>query len=432
MKNIITIVLLVLVQIGYSQEEIASFFYPDLIQSGQLNPAFTTNDRFSLGIGSTYLHLDVRGPKIRDLYRAKKYFAAVRQSLTRNYLSTDASIHAFDVGFTIKDWDIRTGYNSNFRAFFNFSPDIGKLIKDGNGDLIGKTFDIGPELFMRNISEFYVGFSKPVYDQYRIGANLKILNGAFDISTAKSEFNITTKEEYYQLELETDYLINTSYNNLEFSVKELIPFAQALQDNIGVSADIGFQYIGEKYKISTSILDIGWITWSSNPSNYRTQGKYEFNGLTFDDFQKDSLSLNLDKLKGLFDVRLTNNNYTTFTPIKFNIMGEYEHNRWVFGAIAYVEMKQLRVLPAFGISAKTKIWDAWELGAQYSIKNRTYTNFGLSSVLNLGPIQMYALTDNIIGPFLGLNKRTINFRVGINISVNRKEEPKPPKVASLY
>lgn len=408
-----------------AQEEISGYFYPDLLQSGQLNPAYSTQDNFNLGLGSFYYHLDIRGVRYRDLLSATKYLSILAGGKTRLYLSNDISFNYFDLSFKYKDWQIRAGYNGSLTSYFSFSSDFARFFSNGNASEIGRTLELGPDLYLRNSSELYLGFSKMIYSFYRLGANVKIISGGFDLSTRRSRFDVKTGDEIYALHFDTDYEINTSYNDVDFSLRELIPFRSALYDNIGVSMDLGFEYFGEDWKVSTSILDIGFIDWKSNPKSYTINGTYEFDGFSFDDISKDSLSVEWDNLTNLFNIKSSTDRYRTITPIKFYIGGEYMYQKWTFGGLFYSEWKQRRALPSIAVHAKRKVWNFWELGLGYAIKNNTYSNLGISSILNLGPLQFYVLSDNVLGVFINPKDTKLNLRVGMNIDIKpRKNKTK--------
>ena len=406
-----------------AQEELSLFFHPDVVQSGLLQPAYETCSNVAIGIGSSYLHLDFRGPKLKNFSIQNAFLAGLASSAVNTYLSTDASFNYYDVGFKYKDWFFRTGYNANTNLYFNLSPDFAKLFVQGNGNNVGKKLDFGPDLFLRQTAELYIGASLPIYEFYRLGVNLKFISGNFDISTPKSELSLTTGDEIYELTLENDYLLNASYNSLEFSIREFIPFSSPFQDNMGVSADFGFQFLSEKWDVSASLLDVGFIRWRSNVVNVRGEGEYTFNGFKFSEITIDTLQQLGDTLLTVFNVDVSNNAYSTFAPLKIVVGGEYHINKVHLGAVLYGEWKQNRFIPALGVNVRRRIRDFWDIGASYSIKNGTYSNLGLSSVMNLGPFQFYALSDNVIGPFLPSTSRKFNLRIGINLQFGKFKRP---------
>ena len=103
-----------------AQEELSLFFHPDVIQSGQLQPAYAPQGTFNIGFGSTYFHLDARGPRILSSSGTINYLRDLAGGITQNYLSSDASFNAFDLGFVKDGWYIRAGYQMHSNGYFNF------------------------------------------------------------------------------------------------------------------------------------------------------------------------------------------------------------------------------------------------------------------------------------------------------------------------
>lgn len=424
MKNILFFLFLLSFLPTNAQEELSLFFHEDVFQSGQLQPAYAPNSVLNLGLASSYFHMDFRGPKVSDFFGGNKFLSNLSSGVSNNYLSTDLSFNYIDFAFKKNDWYFRGGYNANTNIYFDFSPDFAKLLTLGNGNSIGKSFDLGPDLYLRQTSELYIGASYPIYEYYRLGGNLKLISGSFDISTPRSNLSIHTGEEIYEITLENDYLINSSFNNLSLTTRELLPFSSPLQDNIGLSADFGFQYLSEDWDVSVSLLDVGVINWKSNATNIKSKGRYSFDGFTISDLTLDTLSLLTDTISSIFDLNVSHKNYLTNTPVKIIVGGEYHYNKWDFGGILYGEWKQNRFLPAVGVNVKRKIWKFWDLGMSYSIKNNTYSNLGFSSVLNIGALQLYLLSDNIVGPFLPATQKKINLRIGANLNFGKFKRAK--------
>ena len=227
--------------------------------------------------------------------------------------------------------------------------------------------------------------------------------------------------------MESDYLVNTSYNDLDFSIRGLLPLSNFTSKNIGISGDFGFQYLAENWSVSASVLDMGFITWRSNPKNYQTNGSYSFDGFTFDEISEDSISVEWENIQELFEINTTEKSYRTIAPVKFYLGGEYQHNRWTFGGLIYSEWKQERVLPSFAVNAKTTLWNFWEVGMMYGVKNNSYSNVGLSSIMRIGPVTLYTLSDNVVAVFLNASKTKLNLRFGANIDIRQKKIQEVPK-----
>ena len=434
MKYIYTAILSLLFTLSNAQEELSLFWHPDVMQSGLLQPAQAPKGTFNIGSGSTYFHMDLRGPRLANFFLGVDYPQQLADGLSRNYLSMDASFHVLDIGWKKNNIYYRLGYHSSSTFYINFSPDLDDLLTLGNGGLVGQTIDLGPDLYSRHGNELYFGMSVPIYDDmYRIGGNFKLLTGVYDVSTPRNEISLTTGEEIYEITLENDYLINSSFNDFNFRLREFLPFNNPIRDNAGVSLDFGFQYSEGPWDFSASLLDVGFMVWRANTVNIKSQGSFQFNGFTLEEITRDTLVQLADSLQGIFGTEITNANYTTFTPVKVVLSSQYHFPSWRLGGMLYGEFKQNRFLPAVSLNASRRLWKFWDLGISYAYKNNTYSNLGLHSVMNIGPLQLYALSDNVVGVFLPWQNLKVNFRLGANLNFGLPKKPKvQSETASLF
>jgi hypothetical protein len=417
-----------------AQEELSLFYQPDVLQSGLLMPTHSPRGNFNIGIGSTYFHMDLRGPRLASFFLGLDYVEELAEGLSRNYLSMDASFHVLDFGWRKNNIYYRMGYHSTSSFYIDFSPEFSNLLTIGNGGEVGRTIDLGPAFYTRHGNELYFGMSVPLYDDmYKFGGNIKLLTGVFDVSTPRNDINLTTGEEFYQITLENDFLLNASANDINFRLREFLPFNNPLRDNLGVSLDFGFQYNEGPWSFSVSLLDLGFTYWRSNTVNIESEGEFEFNGFSFDEITQDTLAVLADSLINVFGTTISNNNYLTYTPVKTILSAEYKVQKWRLGGMLYGEFKQNRFLPAIGVNATRRFWKFWDLGLSYAYKNNTYSNLGVHSIMNVGPVQFYALSDNVIGVFLPWQNWKVNFRVGGNLNFGLPKKMKvETNTAFLY
>ena len=55
------------------------------------------------------------------------------------------------------------------------------------------------------------------------------------------------------------------------------------------------------------------------------------------------------------------------------------------------------------------------LGASYAIRHKRFDNLGLNMSVKLGPVQIYAVTDNLITAIKNYDSSTMNLRFGLNL-----------------
>ena len=53
--------------------------------------------------------------------------------------------------------------------------------------------------------------------------------------------------------------------------------------------------------------------------------------------------------------------------------------------------------------------------------NKSYTNLGLGVALKGGPVQLYIVTDNVLGMIFPQNTKSIQFHFGINLLFGKKK-----------
>ncbi len=416
MKYIYTILLSSFFIIATAQEELSLYYQPEVLQAGLLNPAFTPRGTFNISSGSTYYHLDLRGPRFAEFFFGIDYAEEFAEGISRNYYSSDFSFHLLDVAWKKNNIHYRLGYHISASQYVNFSLDFINLLTFGNAEEVGRTIEFNPSIFATHMNELYFGMSTSLYDDmYKIGGNIKLISGAYNVSTPRNDISLTTGEEFYELSLETDVLMNVSANDFNFRLRELLPFNDALRDNYGTSIDFGFQYKDGPWTVNASLLDVGFVFWRSNTINIESKGEFEFNGLSFSEITTDTLSTITDSIATAFGTTVTNNRYFTYTPAKIIVSGQYKYNKWRLGGMLYGEFKQNRFLPAVGVNATRRLWKFWDVGVSYAYKNNTYSNFGLHSVMNIRNLQLYVMSDNVVGVFLPWYNWKVNFRVGANL-----------------
>jgi hypothetical protein len=425
MKYIYTAMLCLFLGFSQAQEELSLYFQPEVMQSGLLNPAFAPKGTFNLSGGSSYFHMDLRGPRLARFFLGLDYLEELSEGIGRSYLSTDASFHVLDVGWKKNNIYYRLGYHTSSSMFVDLSPEFNNLLTFGNAGDVGREISLSPSLFLNHMNEMYFGMSVPLYDgMYQLGGNVKLVSGSFNLSTPRNDISLTTGEEFYQLSLESDFLLNGSWNDIEFRLRDFVPFSNLLRDNYGASLDLGFQYKEGPWTYSVSVLDIGFINWRSNTFNVKSEGAFEFDGFDFSEITVDTISVLADSLVTTFSTEISNDRYLTYTPLKTILSAQYKYGKWRFGGILYGEFKQNRFLPAVGVNSTRRLWKFWDIGFSYAYKNNTYSNLGLHSVMNIGPVQLYAMSDNVIGVFLPWQNWKVNFRVGGNLNFGQPRVPR--------
>ena len=241
-----------------------------------------------------------------------------------------------------------------------------------------------------------------------------------------------TSDDIYQLRLQTDYNINTStfaptflFDSLgtvgvEYTFDDILNFNDIFTSNTGYAFDLGLTYQAtEKLQLALSVIDIGQINWNDEVTQYRSNGTFEYDGLDISNiFQDDELDFEgtLDTLETIFNFKESSNDYTTKLPVKVYASATYQLNdRWQLGGMYYSEHFRGRTNIAAAISANARVGKFFQLGASYAVRNETFANVGLNVIATVGALQLYAVTDNIVGMVNPYDSENVNGRIGLNI-----------------
>ncbi|MGB1217141.1 MAG: DUF5723 family protein, partial [Saprospiraceae bacterium] len=314
---------------------------------------------------------------------------------------------------------------------------------NGNQQFIDETVNVAPGLNFTMYSEIGLHAAYQATEKLSIGGRLKILSGVANISTNqdKEKLDIYTDPEYYQLTATTDYQINAAtglvevnyYHDGDSTDFDIDPFGGSLSakdffsGNGGVGIDFGMEYkLDDKITLGASLLDIGNIRWGKSAVNLTSKGTYTFEGVDADEvfFGEDSLEFNeaLDTLAEVFGFEETKNKYSTKLPTKIYLSGKYNVTKtFNVGLLGYGEIVRRKLRPAIAVSVQKDFGKIFSLGGIYAIQNGRFDNLGLNFGLKLGPIQLYAVSDNVISVFKPTNTKNVNFRMGLNIAIAKKK-----------
>lgn len=403
----------------------------DVWQANKTNPAFFPEDRQIIvslpGIQNTlYFSGATYGDAFReengeDVFDVDNLIANLED---RNVVRENLELET--VGFAIALGKLRLSlaHSTRFQAYFNFPKTLPQLIWKGNAQFIGETIDLNNDLQLYSYNQFALGGAW-VGETFSIGARFKLLAGIGDVSSVRGEASLYTDPEVYQLEFSADYLLNTSsvldyqnYNDLELDYS-LGQIEELMSSNIGWAADLGAQLKLEDWRFSASLIDIGQIRWTENAKSYSSEGTYSYDGLDVSNaLTGDSVSFEqaLDTLEAIFAFEETPGAYTTTLPARLYVSAQYDLSETItLGGLFYSEWYRGEMIPAVALSGQFALGEALSLGAVYSVVRDSYFNLGANLRLDLGPVQIYGVTDNIAAAFRPAESRYFQFRTGLNL-----------------
>jgi Family of unknown function (DUF5723) len=429
---------------AWCQFETTFYFMNSLPQVSVNNPAFVPNYRFSVGLplissfsqgyynsGFSYNDLITKtnGEVTADLSKFTKSLAS------KNYITSTYQIDVFRVGFRATSRLYMQVYSTaHAYARAQMPKEIASIFVQGTTPLVGTTTSFSPQGEGLSYLETGLGAAYQVDDRLTLGARLKYLNGAENVTTIQSTMNLTVGNS---LQITSgDDMVKTS------GIHDPNSFAKNLGKNSGFGIDLGATFkVTPKLTLAASVIDLGRINWKGNTYSYafaQTPASYTFSGIDFKDvIQGNTKALNaeLDSLKNKFKVVGTpTGSYRTWLPGKMYVSGNYAISRtFSLGTVFFSEKFQDRISAGGGVSVNKHFGKWLSGGVSYSISNRSYNNLGLGVSFNMAPVQIYFAGDNLLGIPTSLittqhlnsyinNTKVFNLRFGINFVWGRNKD----------
>ena len=416
-----------------AQAEWGLFSQPGLWQANRLNPAFWPEQKVIVSLPGIQNTLYFTGPTYGDVIREEngnKVFDVDAlidklepENLVREHLEFSTVGAALRLG---KSFGISFQHLVHFNAYLSYPKTLPQLVWQGNGDFIGQTITLDHDLQLYAFNEFALGgfFGG---ETFQFGARAKLLTGIGDVSTSRGSASLYTDTAFYQLQFLADYQLNTSsyfnyetYNDFELNYDfGQIRLNRLFTSNSGLAFDLGARMKGEKWWIAGSVLDIGAIHWNEEVRNYRAEGEYKFDGLDISQaLAGDSVEFEdaLDTLQQLFAFTPTHESYSTKLPLKAYLSAGLKFGeKWRAGGVLFSEWYRNEIFPGLSVNAGYSPVKWIDLGASYAVFRNTFANIGLSAAVRLGPVQVYAMADNVTAVFRPADSSYFHLRAGLNL-----------------
>ncbi|MEM8907698.1 MAG: DUF5723 family protein [Bacteroidota bacterium] len=363
-----------------------------------------------------------------------------------NVAWSNLDVETFSVHFGGKNW--RVFLSHAFRSSFSaeYPKTLAQIVFEGNAQFIGQEVDIAPQFSGTVYGETGIGTAIQ-FNQFTIGTRIKLLSGVANVSSDRHVANLFTADNsIYELTINSDYRFNTAGivdvtgfddTEVDTEVEILDPSFGILGQNKGFAVDFGITYApSEKWQLSASILDLGKITWKENTKNFTSQGTFTFKGIDLIDvIDDDSLAFEntVDTLTDIFNFQESQQNYSTNLSMNSFFSAAYQFNDYFrMGATINLRSFNGKLNPTYALSANADFGKVFSLGTVMSHNTFSSFNVGLNAALKLGPVQLFALSDNFLSAFKVLDSNYAQFRFGFNLTFgsHRSEQHNDTKNAT--
>lgn len=431
-----------------AQQDLTLYNMPNISQSSRVNPSLAPVNKFYIGLpvlSSVYLNISNSSFRYHDFYKRRSDDSVtididntIKKLRENNYLKTSFNTDLISFGFKMKKSYFTANITEHINFAFLYSKDLINLIDQGNGPFVGQQLNFEKTGFdATHYRDYSIGWAYEVNEKWRTGIRIKYLYGMENYSSSSGDLGLATASDDYTLEVPTDIIIRTSSpDNSEEGYEQFDTSNSSVQkDNIkkylfnrknnGFAADIGASYkYNDQWDFSLSVIDLGYIKWKQDVKNYKTDaGKYSFSGidlLNFIDDTTSNLESVLDSLGDSFKTSESSESYTTYLPVHVYLGANYRINEKSFGGgVIHTEFFKKTIQPTVTLSYNLQVGRHLTTSLSYSYLNHSFDNVGVGLAVNAGALQLYTVTDNVIGLIAPLDAKNTHIHFGFNLIFGR-------------
>lgn len=417
----------------FGQNQMVMYFMDDVPQSTATNvahiPAVTVHlNPFLPSLGFSVLHsgFAMSDAMVRNEYDSLRIDTEriVKSLRNRNYLAGSGGLELFSLGIRFKTNNyIHFSTSATLSSTICYPGKFAGLLLRGNGPYVGQRLNFS-DLAVNTIAynQFALGYSRIISPKWQAGLRIKYLVGLANARFTARTLYFETENELYDLTVGADYLINTSY----FDINN-----PGLSRNPGYGIDAGVIYTpAQNLRISLQVSDLGSIQWNDNVRSYSTNGenKLTFTGIDISQFYDDDYDISteldkwIDSLNQFFIPEENNLSYTTSLPARVMLSGTWDYlNRNRLGILLEGELFNNRLLPSVSIMYQRKVGRALTVQGCWTAYRNTYANLGLGLSFQLLGFQYYLASSNILAPILPYHSKSFSVQTGFNILIGRKK-----------
>jgi len=449
------------------------YFLHGVPQSNRINPATTPGCSFYLGFpGLAPLRFQLNSSSLD--YNDVFYYDDAIDSLLlfahpdieesflnaflgnleqKNYFGTDVSLSLASIGFkagkSFISFDITTRVDNKLYypgGIFNYLLD-----PDDTGELISLS-GLGADVTIYN--EVALGWSRKdfIIPNLDLGIRGKVLFGIANLNTAESILEITPTRDTLGIRANTRFDV-AAPSLVTFSDGDTLPGIEVAENYFdsfdpssaglsgyldlaapafsqrGFGLDVGLNYRPiPQLRISASLVDFGYIRWKNTLTGI-LDFDYGFTGLEVNPFTGVDTSFIQDMTDELFSSLdfTANEGYISRLNTKLFVGAAfYPIEKIGFGILSRTDFLNDQISQQFTGSVNMTTGKFINLSLSYSYLSRSFNNLGAGLSLNLGPFNMYLISDNLVSAALWpTDARSVNFWYGMNLTFGWKRARKP-------
>lgn len=401
------------------QHNLALYQMQSLPQSFELNPGRLPKVKgylqlpglsgIGVGVGNNSFGLEELGLKISDFDPGISLDTLLAKANDDNRLGLDGSVQLFGLGFSAANGKVFIGLGvrerieargSLPRSVFVLSDDISR-----ENFVPGKVYDFSNlDFSLLHYRSIGLGVGIKITSRLSAGARFNYLMGQENLWTVNNGFRLNAVGDRSVFNIDGGFDV---YSAGLIRLADGPDISQLLgSGNSGMAVDLGVNYrYSNKWSFSASVLDLGSIRWKTDVA-----------GIRFTETVGDPIDQLEESVSEMADGGLESDVvYTTPLPLKVYLGGQYHlTSQTSLGLLYNARVIQGATDNALSFSFSTFLRNWIGLSLNASAYNRRFFNLGAGLSLNLGPLQVFAVSDNIFG-VLGTG-RSLDAHAGVNFT----------------
>lgn len=450
------IILLFITSTTLLSQEYGLYFMPEVWNASYLNPGLMPRQNVIVSLPSFHTSANAIGLNNANLLRQDNEtegvyylnYAEIIRSLDRDVtLKMSSIVDAMAVGVKVNKFFFSLNTNTCIEGDFTAPQDFFKFIWEGTANHLDTRLDIGPTINLMAYQKIGLGANYTLKPNLSVGLRLNRLIGLGSLETQNTTIAITQNSEIYQTQFEVDYLVNYyaagALEPIDLMADNASDFNDQLGEfelgsdgigsitnkNNGWSVDLGAEYFpNKKWSFAASVTNLGSINWKNKTQRIHITEDYTYNGLETNDITDNDGGINFetvrDTLENILDFEaVSNQSYQQGLAPRTYFSARYQPVHFAtIGGLLYNEFTPFGVFTGLSLSTRFQLGRVLSVGGLYTVQSGTYNNLGLNTALQLGPVQIHAVVDNI-SPIINPERVDgTNFRLGLNLTFGRQKQ----------
>lgn len=373
-----------------------------------------------------------------------------QKAKNKNLLVAETAIPVIGLGFTVgQNYFTLTG-KTRIESFNQYNKDLFALrygLEKYWNSATNQSYNIETNISLHGFHELAAGFNRSFSEKISIGARLKYLKGFSSIQA--NNLNMTVKRNGNTIQVKPNSTIRTSIpttiiENEEGYSADIELDDSSLNDllnpsNNGWGIDLGITYqMTPKLRFGASVTDLGKIKWKQNLNHYTLNTEFTFSEEMVGNSQAEGYEEESgdywEALKSTFMENMKYQekpkSYSTSLNTKIKMTAEYDINQLIrLGMLGSIQRGADKWRPSVSVGGNIHPASWLEASLYYTAAYKTADNLGLGFNFNLGSVNLFLASDNILAAFNYKNANYLTTRFGINLVFGRNkatgEEPTP-------